>query len=72
MREDLQVEDVVLKGRPRRRQRRDHVDRIHRDRIANWQKTRYHKVQGRSPKRWYEIWTSAGTKADITPDVVIK
>lgn len=55
------VQDVVRWIRARRREWRDHVDRMDTDRIAKWAKTQKPNTKrplGRPPKRWHDSWTS--------------
>ncbi|XP_045462511.1 uncharacterized protein LOC123672460 [Harmonia axyridis] len=56
------IQDVVRWARIRRRNWRDHVDRMPDNRLPKIAKTKRPntaRLPGRPPKRWYESWTSA-------------
>ncbi|XP_045477896.1 uncharacterized protein LOC123683044 [Harmonia axyridis] len=66
IRDELKVQDVVRFVRSRRRNWRDHVDRMGTDRLAKWAKNERPNTRrppGRPPKRWHVSWTSTSQEA---------
>lgn len=60
--ETCEVQDVVRWARNRRREWRDHVDRMPNDRLAKTAKEKRPNTPrppGRPPIRWYESWSSS-------------
>lgn len=61
IRNKLEIQDIMRWTRARRRQWRDHVDRMGPERIARWAKIHgpsTTRLPGRPPKHWHESWTS--------------
>lgn len=70
IREICDIQDVVRWARNRRREWRDHVDRMSDDRlakIAKEKKPNTSRPPGRPPTRWYESWSSSSPVAVKKP-----
>lgn len=61
IREEYKVQDTVRIVRTRRRQWRDHEDRMESNIVAKWERSSTlatTRLAGRPPKRWGKSWTS--------------